>query len=250
MSIRIPYLRYRKPSARQAESQRGRRMALRRRILEWLCSLPDPPTAIGYDVPVNGTHNRADIAAFWSRREKNGTLVPVRSIAIVCALDRRECWAAGVNPDSLLLELHNLKKQINDLETTIRQQEPSLRDSNVLFDEYAEWDYSRSRNGEYHQALRHRHALEGRLYHGTRGERLKESGILDEVYVAIPEGTLLAGEPMGSCGLLVVPINADEPVRLEVKPKALETTVPRRMQLVQWLAASALPYLRAANGLR
>jgi len=250
MSTRIPYLRYRKPSARQAESQRGRRMALRRRVLEWLCNLPEPPTAIGCDVPVNGVHNRADVAAFWSRREKNGMIVPVRAIAIVCALDRHECWAAGINPDSLVLELRNLKRRITDLESAIRQQEPSLRDANVLFDEYADWDYSRSHNTEYHLAVKHRHSLEGRLYHGTRGERLKGSGCLDEVYVAIPEGTLLADEAMGSCGLLEVPVNEGEPVRLEVKPKALETTVSRRMQMVQFLAASALPYLRAGNGLQ
>ncbi len=41
---RIPYLRYRKPTARQAASRSGQLFALRRRALAWLCALPEPPT--------------------------------------------------------------------------------------------------------------------------------------------------------------------------------------------------------------
>ena len=246
---RIPYLRYRKPTARQAASRSGQLFALRRRALAWLCALPEPPTGFACEVPVNGHGNRADVAAFWSQRARNGLLQPVRCIAVICALTRQECWAAGINGDSLMLELRDLRQKISHMEAEIRREEPQLKES-TLFEEYADWNYGRSGNVAYHEAVRHRHVLEGKLFNGTRSERLLASGALDEVYVAVPEGTLLEGEGIGSCGLLEVPLDAHEPVRLLRAPGPCPEppSPPRRMQLVQAVAASAAAYVRAGHG--
>jgi len=247
---KIPYLRYRKPTARQAASRNGQVFALRRRALAWLCALPEPPDGFACDVLVNGHGNRADIAAFWSRRDRDGLLQPVRCAAVICALTRQECWAAGINGDSLMLELRDLRQKISRMEADIRRQEPQLKEV-TLFEEYADWDYARSANAGYHEAVRHRHVLEGKLFNGTRSDRLLASGALDEVYVAVPEGTLLAGEGIGACGLLEIPLDAGEPVRLLRAPGPCPSSPSpaRRMQLVQAVAAAAAGYVRAGHGI-
>ena len=122
---KIPYLRYRKPTARQAATRSGQLFALRRRALGWLCALPEAPDGFACDVLVNGHGNRADIAAFWSRRDRDGLLQPVRCIAVICALTRQECWAAGINGDSLMLELRDLRQKIIQMEADIRREDLS-----------------------------------------------------------------------------------------------------------------------------
>ena len=71
-----------------------------------------------------------------------------------------------------------------------RAAEPELRTTDMLFDEFASWDYSKSQNKAYHQN-RHRLAnLETALFKGTRLARIDASQCANFRYLAVPEGTL------------------------------------------------------------
>lgn len=245
------YIKYRRPNASQAHSDSGRRFLLRRAVIQWLMKREDTPGAIGLDVPTGMVSDRADIAALWSspvRIEKRNLLMPSRSLVVVCALTRSECYAASVNPDALINEMRYIKKRLVSLEEIIRQEEPLLRDTHSLFEEYADWDYEHSQNMEYQTCRARAKEISEKLYRGTRMERIQRNKIANELYVAIPEGILFPDEVMPEWGIITV--SEDYVARMERKAPVKEASPDAQLHLAQKIAASNRDYLTAAMGFR
>ncbi len=249
---KIPYVKYRKPSQRQAQTDTGRRFLLRRTVIQWLIAQHGAPNAIATDVPTGMTADRADVAAIWESTTKTPSgrklLTPSKSCVVVCALTRRECYAASINPDAIVNELVALRKQLSKLESTIRQEEPELRDSHVLFEEYAEWDYERSQNQEYHDCKKRVNEIETKLFRGTRMERIQHIHAANQLYLAVPEGTIFPDEVMPDWGVLTV--SPDHIVTVErIAPN--QDAIPEiQAHLAQQIAIAATDYLLAGQGIR
>lgn len=138
---RIPYVKYSKPKGKYAASENSQRHLLQKRVIEWLMTLTPPPTGLACNVPTKMVLDRADVAGLWSapvRHAGKTLLEPSRSVAVVCALTREECWAAGVNPEQLHAELNLCNELMSKYEDIIRLREPELRQDNMLFEEYAD----------------------------------------------------------------------------------------------------------------
>lgn len=245
------YLKYRRPNARQAASEAGRRFLLRRAVVQWLFSQGNRPDGFALDVPTSMTSDRGDVAAFWSvpvRIDRRTLLSPLRTCIVICALDRKECYAASINPDALYNELSSLRKELSLLEEQIRRQEPELRDSHSLFEEYAEWDYAHSQNPQYQISRNRMLEISEKLYRGTRMERIQKNVAATELYVAIPEGTVFTDEVMPGWGVLSV---SPDGLVTQERPAPLQTPSPEaQLHLVQKIAQGAAEYMLAGLGLR
>lgn len=250
MTARPRYVKFRRPSPRQSETEAVKRLLLRRAVLRWLTGQRNSPDGFAMDVPTALTTDRADVAAFWAgqaRFQRRNLAVPTRTCAVVCALTRRECYAASINPDALANELAALRRRMSVLEGVIRSQEPELRDSRALFEEYADWDYGHSQNTEYQKSRERVQEISEHLYRGTRMERIQQNGVANELYLAIPEGTVFTDEVMPGWGVLT--LSPDGAITLE-RPAAEHAALPElQRHLAQQIAAAASGYVLAGLGL-
>ena len=245
------YIKYKRPNSRQIQSDSGRRFLLRRAVVQWLLKRGEAPDSIGFDVPTGLASDRSDIAALWSspvRIEKRNILMPHKSLVVVCALDRKECYAASVNPDALVNEMRYIKRRLTAIEEKIREEEPHLRDSHSLFEEYADWDYEHSTNEEYHACRKREKEISEKLYRGTRMERIQRNNIANELYVAIPEGIIFPDEVMPGWGIITV--SEKYIARLERKAPEREASQDAQLHLAQKIAAANRDYLTAALGIK
>ena len=229
----------------------GRR-ELRRAVLAWLAL--DDATGVATDVPTRISRYLADVAAFWSRPARNrgdegpGTVLrPYGTTIVECRRTREECWPDCNNSQELSPQLLKLRQDQRRREAQIREREPQLRGNDMLFDEYTEWQYDKSRDRGYHELRRRICKLEAALYRGTRFEGITRARLADRCYLAVPAGAVDPHELADGWGLLWV----DR--RLRVKVVAAATQEPcrdeNRLHLVQNIAAAAQAQVLFANGI-
>ncbi len=218
---------------------------LRRTVIGWL--LNQNPAGLAVSVPTRISKFKADIAAFQSDVVR-GRSQPVQTIIVEIRSNRKSCWPDCGNHDDLLNRLKQQKAIKEQLEAKIRINEPELRESDTLFDEYQSWDYSSSSSREYQQCRRQVEKLEHALYKGSRFEQLRRAHVADLHYLAVPEGLVEADEVAFGWGLLFITKDSG----IKVVKEALKRDCPpaNRLHLVMNIAASGLNDTLFANGIR
>lgn len=205
----------REPAQDAATMLRKQRMRMRRAVIKWLLDTTaedELRPAIGLDVPTRGTMLRVDVGAVWfgtkrialSDHHSTAVLSPVKTAAIICSTQRQDCWPECSDAEQILGEIAVFKKEVRRLESVIRETEPELRDSDVLFDEYASWNYSRSQNPEYIKTVRRLTQLEISLYKGSRLARIGAGQSANNIILAVPPGIIKPHEVLSSWGILEV----------------------------------------------
>lgn len=224
-------------------STRSRRLLLQRAVLRWL-EETSSPTGSALDVVTRISRLRADVAAFWSVPMRNPNeegptqlLTPDRTVIVQCHVEREECWPDCIRSREILPQLRQLKTELQETESRIREEEPGLRDNNALFEEYAEWRYEKTANREYHQLKRAIEKMEHGLYHGTKFERIRSAQLADRLYLAVPAGVVEEKELADGWGLIW--IEDDLSVRVVAEPEDRACLPLNRMHLVQNIAAAA-----------
>lgn len=244
----------RQPTEREADDGAAdhSRRGLRRAVLAWLAL--DDPSGLATDVPTRISRHRTDVAAFWSRPGRHAAgagpgrvLRPYRTAIVECRLTRNACWPDCHNASTLSPQLLKLRQDKRRRETQIRTREPELRGNDMLFDEYTEWQYDRSRDRAYHELCRRLQQLEAALYRGTRFEGLMKARLADRCYLAVPTGTVEPHELADGWGLLWV----DGGRQVQVVAPAREEPCPdeNRLHLVQHVAGAAQSSVLFANGI-
>ena len=209
--------------------------ALRLAVLRWLFAAPDSaPTAVSFDVKVRLLGVQADLLASWHPAQyqtnvKRKLQVPKRIIFVICAADRASCWPACARRDEILKQCSALRLQMQEMEKDIRSKEPHLLDNNMLFEEYAEWNYGKSVNSDYQELRAQLSQLETALYKGTPLEKIVRLKLADELYLAVPEGVLRPEELRQPWGLLTVSRDLQLRVRREGLPQSMQTEMRRHM---------------------
>ena len=233
----------------------GKRQSVRRALLRWLYR-NHVPTGCATNVPTRITRFRADVAAFWSRAERNPhsegpgqLLIPEYTALFQCHLDREECWPDCVRSDGDIAgELRQLKQQLEQVEREIRDTEPELRETCSLFDEYAEWRYEDSEDGRYHRLKRQIEKAEHALYSGTKFERIRQAALATHLYLVVPAGVVVPAELADGWGLLWV--NDDLSITVKSTPAPRECLRDHRLHLVQNVAGAAAADVLFVNGVR
>jgi hypothetical protein len=232
--------------------RRNGRRAIQRAVLRWL-EETTAPTGMAADVITRVSRLKADVAAFWSQPERNPhnegphrIMRPVRTTLVQCHLEREECWPDCTRSNEILPKLKAMKAEMAQVQETIHQTEPHLRDGNSLFVEYAEWRYEESTNPDYHRLRRAIEKLEHGLYHGTKFERIRQAQVADCLYLAVPSGLVEPDEMADGWGLLWV--EQDLTVRERVPAEARDCMAENRMHLIQNLAAACRDHTLMAHG--
>jgi len=218
---------------------------LKQAILGWLVALS--PSGIGTQVPTRISKYQVDIAAFWSAPEKQ-LLKPEKTMIVEIRDDREQCWPDCGDSDKLLRKLREKKDQKAILESVIRVNEPGLKESDSLFDEYESWNYAASVNQEYQSCLKQIEKIQHSLYKGSRFEQIRRGHVADLLYLAVPSGEVHADELAEGWGLLYIDSKHNV---IEIK-KAGQQEPPEsnRLHLIQGLAAAAMKNVLFAYGVR
>lgn len=230
-----------------------RPLDLRRAVMAWL--VRQGAAGLAAQTPTRVSKFKADVAAFWNQpvpsRGREGPrriLAPCRTMIVETRRYRQDCWPEISNSAELLPEYRECKQQRLGLEAEIRQTEPHLRRGDALFEEYTEWDYDESENTAYHRVRRQQHRLAQALYNGSRFESIRNAGLADYLYLAVPAKTVHPHEVADGWGLLWVA--NDLSVQLVAKAEEQHCEQDRRLHLVQNIASSARENVLFANGVR
>lgn len=235
-------------------SDARRRRHIRRAAMRWLVA-ERAPTGAACDVITRIRRIRADVAAFWSQPVRNSQsegperiLQPEHTLIIECSSRRDQCWPDCADSARVAPQLVELRHKQAELESDIRRDEPHLRDTNTLFEEYAEWRYDHTRNPDYKRLRAEIENLEHALYAGTRFERIREAALADELYLAVPEELIEPEELADGWGLLWI----RNDMSVEVKRQAVvrDCLPDNRFHLVQNIAAASLDANLFATGIR
>lgn len=218
---------------------------LKQAIMGWVLGLS--PSGIGTQVPTRISKYQVDVAAFWSAPEKQ-LLRPEKTLIVEIRDDREQCWPDCGDRDKLLRKLREKKEQKARLEAEIRENEPELKESDNLFDEYESWNYSASVNQEYQRCLKQVENIQHSLYKGSRFEQIRRGHVADLLYLAVPAGEVHADELAEGWGLLY--IDARRNVTEVKKAELQEPPEINRLHLIQGLAASAMKNVLFAHGVR
>ena len=222
----------------QAKRDNDRQSIIRKALLDWLeAGKKDTPCCIGTDVEVPLAKERFDVVSVSmgriprtaSRRINYKGLFSTS--AFICCASREECWPDCANADEITAEIARLHEQREKIEGEIREKEPELRDTSVLFEELAVWNYEKSCNQEYRGVQRNLAWLENILYLGNRIERLASSPMADRFYIVVPENVLSPQELHEGWGLLWV--SEDGTVTVKRTAKVMDTPEHLRLTLVK-----------------
>ncbi len=230
------------PSGIDAPLLRPRDM--RRAVLGWLLS--KSPTGIALGVPTRVSKFKADAAAFWSKPSSRRIMRPVKTLIVEIRKGRGDFWPDCAGSAELLPVLRELKERKAALEAKIRKEEPELKDTDILFEEYATWRYSESSNSDYRSCLRQLERTEKALYSGSRFEKIRSAHVANELYLAAPEGTITPNELADGWGLLL--LGADLSVREVKSPDNWECPEKNQLHLIQNIASQCLSPTCFAQG--
>lgn len=238
------------PKARNPKHKFNRRSLLRLGVLQWLFAA-DAPDGVAFDVPARAVGLKADVVASWhspqrQKKLKMSLLVPQRVLLVLCAEKRAECWPECANPEEILAEIARLRSEMQHAEKDIRSREPHLLDNNVLFEEFAVWNYGKSKNSDYQQLRSRMQSLESSLYKGTRLEKIARLGLADELYLAVPESELHPEELIAEWGLLSV--SKDLQVKVSRQSVGHHALPEARMHLVQNMLCAGRNALLESQG--
>ncbi|HBC85697.1 MAG TPA: hypothetical protein DCZ94_01955 [Lentisphaeria bacterium] len=218
---------------------------LKRAALGWLVA--QKPDAISVRVPTRISKYCADVAAFWSVGRR-GKLLPKKTLIIETRNNREECWPDCSRHEGLLNQLKEAKELKRSIEAKIRKNEPNLKDTDNLFNEYESWRYKESKNKEYHKCLKEIDKLERAVYNGSFFEQLRRAEVADYLYLAVPEGTVHSDELADSWGLIYV--KPDLGTELVKAAEFWDCPVERKMHLAQNIAITCRKSLLFSLGIR
>jgi len=241
-----------RPPANQ--TSRRMRALMQRAVLGWLAGGELPPAGMALAVPTRISRLKAHIAAFWSRPVRNhgpgprNLLQPERTAIVQCYTDRQECWVDCTRSAEILPVLDDNRRALAEVEAVIRRDEPELRDPNTLFEEYAEWQYDKTRNEEYHRLFREVRRLEHALLEGTEFEQIRAAEAADLLYLAVPAELVRSEELADGWGLLWINPNMSVSVQREARYRGCH--LRNRLHLIQNIAAAATHAVLFAEGIR
>jgi hypothetical protein len=204
--------------------------------------LAQEPVGLALRVPTSYRRYLADAAAFWQQDNDEA-----RTVIVETRVSRDACWPDHVRSESLLPELRALKRRREACELRIREQEPQLRETATLFEEYADWNYQASTDAEYHSILADIAKAEKAIYRGTRFELLSRAEMASELYLAVPEGSVHPHELADGWGLLWV--KDDLSVTLLEAARAHACPPANTQTLIRGIATAASAAVCFATGL-
>lgn len=164
------------------------RTAMEQLSLAFIVSLQ--PDAVARNVPTRNAKYRATAAGFWKHHRSKGSIV-TRSALVMMYEDINCCFSDCENREDRLNRINTMQQEKSAMESEIRRTEPHLAAADDLFSEFRTWDYSASVNTAYHRLCRIIAKEVQILNNGSKLERIRQAGVADQCYVAVPVDNLI-----------------------------------------------------------
>jgi hypothetical protein len=175
--------------------------------------------------------------------------MPSKTVIVEIRHNREVCWPECSRSEKILPALKEQKELKRLIEEKIREDEPELKDTDNLFGEYETWNYHRSKNKSYHQCLKRIEQLERSLYKGSRFEQMRRAHVANNLYLAVPAGTVHADELVDGWGLLYVDLK-DFSTRVAKHSSHWDCPAENKLHLIQNIASSCVKSLAFSYGIR
>ena len=164
------------------------RTAMEQLALAFIVSLQ--PDAVARNVPTRNAKYRATAAGFWKHHRSKGSVV-TKSALVMMYEDINCCFSDCENREDRLNRINAMQQEKSAMEADIRRDEPHLAAADDLFSEFRTWDYSASVNTAYHRLCRIIAKEVQILNNGSKLERIRQAGVADQCYVAVPVDNLI-----------------------------------------------------------
>ena len=148
------------------------------------------PTAAAANVPTRSLKYQAAAAAFWKTNSRRNKVVIDRTAIVAVYENVDDCFSDCAGREARIAEINRLQKERQEMEKMIRETEPELAAADDLFAEFRTWDYASSKNQEYRKLRRHLEKELHALSQGSRLERIRQAGVADLCYLAVPRGLI------------------------------------------------------------
>lgn len=175
---------------------------------------------------------RADVAGYARGTKQR----PVRTAIFECKQARADLLKDSREEEGTRDSLAGLLARRAKLEELIAEHRPDLRRGDSLFPEFDSIDFSALRHETYAAVIDEIAALQRRLLHGVKFDRLRRYAAADFLYLVVEDGIFAAAEIPAGWGLLV---RHDTELKLERPPLQLGPTPEARLTLLENIAVAA-----------
>jgi len=203
---------------------------LKRLALAWAAEAGFEIGAAEVRVPRSGF--RADVAAY-ARGRKNR---PIRTALFECKQARADLLKDSRAETETRRKLAALLERRTNLERMLAEHRPDLRRGEELFPEFDAIDTAGLRHDTYAAVIEEIAALQRRLLHGVKFEKLRRYAAADALYLVVEDGIFAEAEIPAGWGLLVRAGDQLQPVR---PPLRLHPAPESRVALLENIAAVA-----------
>lgn len=205
------------------------------------------PDAQALNVPTRTVKYRASAAGFWKHSRRSGTVI-TRTALVMMYDDFNSCFSDCAGKSVRMKKINDLQLEKIQMEADIRRNEPHLAAADDLFSEFRTWDYAASSNREYHRLCRTIAAETEILCRGSRLERIRQAGVADQCYLAIPQNQLMPELIPAEWG--VVELFPEKPrfKLLREAPFQNNVTPEQRASFAFNIAVASSANVRFANG--
>ncbi|BET65089.1 hypothetical protein ASA1KI_00070 [Opitutales bacterium ASA1] len=214
---------------RGGESERHRE--LKRRALVWARANGFALCATEVRIPRSGF--RADVAA--CARVGHGSAACGETAIFECKQARADLLRDTAVETRARARLKDVVARRRDLEAALGVHLPDLRRGESLFPEYDGIRDEEVRHEGLRALVREERTLRGKLFAGTKFDRLRRYGCADRHYLVVHAGVLAPHE--GPPGWGVLEAEGEEGLATSVLPARLETHASVRLALLQAVAS-------------
>jgi hypothetical protein len=187
-------------------------------------------SACAMEVTLPKCRYRADVAGYRSRPRQIGSTAVFECKQVLCDLRRDNCQSKSARR-----RLEAICKRRQILETRLRTHYPSLRSVDSLFPEFDSQSFTAIGHLGYPRLLRELRALQNRLYHCTKFDKLVRYRCANLFFLVLPEELFRDPEIPAGWGALV---ESNGALRLVREPVWHETTEENRIRLLHRIAVS------------
>ena len=207
------------------------------------------PDAAATNVSTRCSRFQAACAGFWRHANSRGKISITRTAVVVMYDDIDSCFTDCATREARMANIARLQQQKKVLEAEIRRTEPHLAAADDLFSDFRTWDYSGSANKEYHKLRRTLGKELHALCQGSKLEKIREAGVADLCYLAVPE-KLIDPDMLPPTWGLVELSTSTRSFKLLRQPELQTNTTPHgRNNLAFNIAGAALKATRFAAGI-
>jgi hypothetical protein len=194
------------------------------------------------EVRVPNSNYRADAAAYRPVKGRRDESPPIGLTAIFECKAHRPDYLKDARPEQETRDrLSTCRRRMEKLQRLLGTHHPHLSRGETLFPEFDRHDFSDLQHDGFQKLAKEIEVLERRLHGKTKFDRLLRYRCANALFAVVAPGIMSEEEVPVGWGLLELDPDDDE-LRLVRQPKRIDTPDRHRLELLERIAAKAMPW--------